>query len=319
MSAAISGLIATLGREHPALWRTCYPRAYADTGAWHSPKYPAAFFGLSAMRSANNPISTWPGSLQNAYVVAAQCARHTMPTYFVGRSLIEAISRSAPPADLDWQTMAMPFPGLTFILPKGAFRHPIDGECGFVSIARAGHMEEIHFPALGCPRLTVNGGNLIAVAVTHEPENFNMFDASLAKDSPTIGGISAAHGVYDHFGADGMPVQKALEPEEKDFTTAMFGLAIRLVLVMMARPEIVSPGSSNGKASKASGVEFWTPNIIGKNYRITVESSKSGSDGGHGSPRLHWRRGHFRQQAFGTGMSQHRTLWIEPTLVGGDQ
>lgn len=33
-------------------------------------------------------------------------------------------------------------------------------------------------------------------------------------------------------------------------------------------------------------------------------------------PRLHWRRGHIRQQAYGAGRALHRPVFIEPQLIG---
>lgn len=35
-----------------------------------------------------------------------------------------------------------------------------------------------------------------------------------------------------------------------------------------------------------------------------------------GGVKAHWRRGHFRNQACGAGLREHRLIWIEPTLVG---
>jgi len=33
----------------------------------------------------------------------------------------------------------------------------------------------------------------------------------------------------------------------------------------------------------------------------------------------HWRRGHWRNQAFGQGRSEHKLIWIRPTLVRKDK
>lgn len=41
--------------------------------------------------------------------------------------------------------------------------------------------------------------------------------------------------------------------------------------------------------------------------------------GTHASPRLHWRRGHFRNQAYGVKHSERKVIWIEPTLIGADE
>lgn len=50
---------------------------------------------------------------------------------------------------------------------------------------------------------------------------------------------------------------------------------------------------------------------------IYFEVRSSSTDGGgiHGNRATHWRRGHWRQQAYGKGMMQRRMRWIRPTLI----
>lgn len=40
--------------------------------------------------------------------------------------------------------------------------------------------------------------------------------------------------------------------------------------------------------------------------------------GHHRSPRLHFRSGHYREQAIGAGRLEHKTIWIEPMIVMAD-
>ena len=40
--------------------------------------------------------------------------------------------------------------------------------------------------------------------------------------------------------------------------------------------------------------------------------------GHHASPGTHWRRGHFRMQAYGPHHAERRPAWIAPVLVNGD-
>ncbi len=94
----------------------------------------------------------------------------------------------------------------------------------------------------------------------------------------------------------------------------MTTLVFSLVFAMNARKELLERGKPTGKAAK-SGLEFWTPNIIGKEY--VLGGSKSGAHGGT-SPRMHWRRGHMRQQPYGEGRNFRREQWIEPTLIASE-
>jgi hypothetical protein len=85
------------------------------------------------------------------------------------------------------------------------------------------------------------------------------------------------------------------------------------IYAMSARPEYVEHGERVGKR-KGTQSEIWTPNIIGRKYSVKTRAVAQAEPAG--SVRLHWRRGHFRQQAIGVGRSQHKTIWIEPMMVG---
>jgi hypothetical protein len=90
-------------------------------------------------------------------------------------------------------------------------------------------------------------------------------------------------------------------------------LLLNLFYAMAARPEYVEGGSRVG-THKKSGAEIWTPNLIGRKYQS--KSDPNMETGTHISPRMHWRRGHFRHQAYGVGRMEHKIIWIEPMLIG---
>lgn len=48
----------------------------------------------------------------------------------------------------------------------------------------------------------------------------------------------------------------------------------------------------------------------------TWDEAGFGVNSGGTSRRTHFRRGHFRNQAFGSGLTQRRLTWIRPTVVG---
>ena len=83
---------------------------------------------------------------------------------------------------------------------------------------------------------------------------------------------------------------------------------------MNARDELWERGKYTRKTAK-SRVAFWTPNIIRKNYTLKGENSATHAGV---SPRMHWRRGHMRQQPYGEGRSLRREQWIEPTLIAAE-
>lgn len=87
-------------------------------------------------------------------------------------------------------------------------------------------------------------------------------------------------------------------------------LAIFTYLNLDRAKDTVSQAEATGKA-KAKGNTFWKPAMIGLGLTVTGTSTQ----GNHASPFAHLRRGHWRWQNFGKGLSQRRRIWIEPTLV----
>lgn len=52
--------------------------------------------------------------------------------------------------------------------------------------------------------------------------------------------------------------------------------------------------------------------------KTTPETASINTEPGDGTKRAHWRRGHFREQAYGEKWSLHRLRWIKPTLINAD-
>jgi hypothetical protein len=110
------------------------------------------------------------------------------------------------------------------------------------------------------------------------------------------------------------PCAVVMSPDETKFNTWLTTLVLKLLLFMLARPNDVQHGSIARVVKQrrtGSPIEFWHPNVMGRNY-VTAREMSAGT---HASPRLHWRRGHFRNQRHGPGFSLVKTIWIEPVLV----
>jgi hypothetical protein len=94
---------------------------------------------------------------------------------------------------------------------------------------------------------------------------------------------------------------------------------IKLLVVLNTRPNLVERGQCvrprRIKRGRVKQRELWSPNLIGWRYRVASASPA----GTHASPRLHWRRGHIRNQPFGMGRTLRRLVWIEPMLIGGKE
>ena len=112
--------------------------------------------------------------------------------------------------------------------------------------------------------------------------------------------------------------QYDVSTDDKPFMARVAHLAFNTLQLMLARPNMVSMGSLVKRVhdQKKSIQTFWSPNTIGKDYRLKRESLPLG--GTHASPRGHWVRGFWRYQACGSNYSQHKEIWIEPFWRGGE-
>ena len=112
--------------------------------------------------------------------------------------------------------------------------------------------------------------------------------------------------------------QGDIAPHGKDFLARVAHLVFNTLQLMLARPELVSMGSLVKQVHKErqSVKAFWSPNTIGRDYRLRHEPRPLG--GNHASPRGHWVRGFWRDQACGPHYSEHKEIWIEPFWRGGE-
>jgi hypothetical protein len=98
----------------------------------------------------------------------------------------------------------------------------------------------------------------------------------------------------------------------KQFQHACLRVLFTILFAMAARPEYIERGHKMG-THKKSGSEIWRPNLIGRKYATRIDPNAE--TGTHASPRMHWRRGHFRYQPFGIGRTERKVIWIEPMLI----
>ena len=117
---------------------------------------------------------------------------------------------------------------------------------------------------------------------------------------------------------ENMAVTDSVLPSGADveFLNVLADIGLRLILYMIARPDeiekaqLVSPGITKKRKDLK---EVWTPNFLGRNYSLR---GLNNMDNPRHSPRMHWRRGHYRNQPYGDHMSLKKLIWIEPTIVG---
>jgi hypothetical protein len=293
----------------PRIWRLCYPRSYQVSSIYASPKQLAgelvAIYAVYPSRK-QMPLHE-QGMLAQAILGAAGLVQLRVPIFFVAPDLLRAVQLSIPPVDLDWVNLHLPFESAAFALPRGSLSHPEHGEISYVWYSRM--RKGMPFPRFGEAKYHgIAEDDLFLVRGTcAEAKEAPSFQRLIAhSEAPTLD-LKDHHAVVGKAGF-------GVTDEDSDVVSAITTLIFSLVFAMNARRGLWEHGRPTGKTAK-SGVEFWTPNIIGKGY--VLKGHQTGAHAGT-SPRMHWRRGHMRQQPFGEGRRLRREQWIEPSLIAAE-
>jgi hypothetical protein len=293
-------------REHPALWRKCYPRVYQSIGGFESPRFVAISLA-AAIQWIEVDRASAPLSCVHLACVASRAFDYNLPALFVGKEFFGAICQTDLPADTRWTEAQLPYEAGLLYLPLGAMRDPEGASVNVLAWWRARKGEQVMVGER--TQINCKADQLTVVAIC-EPSSQRMY--SRAVDStqtpyiiaPTI--EAGARGVWD------LPITS----DDETFLSRMVSVCFSLLIAQTARPELLTPEHrATGKRTKKAPREIWTPNFLGKGYTARRETA----EGTHASPRLHWRRGHFRNQAYGPKHSERKTIWIEPTLIGSDE
>ena len=56
-----------------------------------------------------------------------------------------------------------------------------------------------------------------------------------------------------------------------------------------------------------------------QNIKVFEHAEAEPGEGKGKAKNVHWRRGHFKRQAYGPGWSKHRTIFVRPVMVNRNQ
>ncbi len=307
-----------LSRGRPELWAKCYPKIYegVDGGEHYSAKLVGYLLLAVALKIEQPEVHLYQHFNETVEAIwASRLASYRVPIFWLSREITEALKLTTLPVTLDLTIMKLPFEAAVFMLPKGSLTYQgeaTDVVC--VSYARAAMREEI--PSI----------NPVAVKTITGRGDFSVFAGIL--DGLLLNWSHPWEQPLDIAQLDATIQDTANEPLQTDFQTEVtpYGkdfmsrvahLVFNTLQLMLARPELVSMGSSLKQVHKKQSIKaFWSPNTIGANYRLRSESQLLG--GSHASPRGHWVRGFWRAQACGPNHSEHKEVWIEPFWRGGE-
>jgi hypothetical protein len=260
-----------------------------------------------------------------------QMARRKMPMFFIAPDLLEAIERTDFADDIRWPELELPFEQGIFILPKGAWSHPEDGEVSMILWGRY-RPGDYPPPALGLPPVDINVHSMVLLCLCVDRGMW--YDSTFeSKRLPAIRLRNMFHlapGENFPRAVRSVPyLDQDLTDQDQKFLEQLAVIAFGTFMVMNAKPELVEHGKLMRRVVKPDRTrEFWSPNVIGPRYKLKREvprivdgkfAKTAGTGGAHASPRMHWRRGHLRQQAHGPQRRDRKTIWIEPALIGANE
>lgn len=313
----------------PELMKAFYPRIYENIGRYHSPRAcAAAMVNIMAetLRYGYHKTAT-------AYRLALPGLRYLrdkrVPMFFLAPDLLEAVMRTDFDDDINWRELQLPFETGLLMLPKGSLVHPDDGECAMIMWSRLRQGEHPP-PCPGIPVSVLPHDAFVMLGLC--PEKCMWYDSILTANVLSTLRIRNLFSLEP--GQAAPNIQKSnfmdedLNEADSAFAEKMGVILFGTILAMNARPLLVEHGrflKRVGKADKAR--EFWSPNIIGARYKFKREVPRIAAGkfvqdarqhGTHASPRMHWRRGHYRNQPYGPKLKEHKTIWIEPCLIGAE-
>lgn len=310
MTPTAKELCDTWERQHPELWKRCYPRAYQGVGEFESPRFVALSIAAAITWLERSP-QTAPISMQHLAFIASRAFDFGLPAFFVAREFFAAINQTELPNDLRWTDAKLPHEAGLLYLPVGALRDLEGTSVNILAWMRMRAGEEIMIgERVKCKAAFGGEDDSFMVAAICQSESERAYSRAVAASqtpyivAPTVL-IPGGDGIFD------LPITA----DDEVFLSHMVAVCFSLLLSIHAKPELLTPGCrAEGKKTKKAQREIWTPNVIGKNYMVKREHQ----GGNHASPRYHWRRGHFRAQRHGAGLQQVKTIWLEPMLIGGN-
>ena len=295
----------------PDHWALCYPKQYQVSSTYPSPKQLAV--NLMEFRAPNEDVKLLLGSTDKrlALLAASVLVKFKVPIFFVAPDLLAAVRMSVPPIDLDWIDMRLPFDSAAFALPRGSLSHTSRGDVSYLWYARIRKGQPYYLYPEPTP-LGIADEDAFMVFISCMDRNV-LSHIVPGSSQPTIPMKDLSNG-FELIDASTLSRAGFVE-DDMTLVSSAVTLLFSLLFVMSAREGLWERGQWTGKRSKR-GLEFWTPNILGKDYVLKRNTQSSGSGA---SPRMHWRRGHMRQQPYGENHSLRRSQWIEPVLVAAER
>lgn len=268
--------------QRPDLYKLVYPKAYQYVPSnYQSPKkFADSLIAFMLDLLQREKTEEIESTLDCIRQFLHYGEKYKLPSFFVDRQFYRAMWNTDVKDNIDYETLKLPFPAQLLYLPQ-------DIEKEYLLFDRDVDNEPVSIVGLCTYTTTTNRKQFIFFQCSR-----NYFRL-IAKEANTVS-----------------------EYLQQYSANKSFNMAINILLARLARPSLYSEGTTVRTRGKKTFKELWTPNFIGKGYKTKEEGISTGT---HASPRVHWRRGHFRNQHFGIKNAEQKIIWIEPTLVGVEE
>jgi len=346
--------ITRIAERQPLTYKATYPKRITPPNGYFNPKYFAITLWSELQVGFMPELNMLPHvtGLLNALMQL----EYRVPTYFVKSEFAQAVAQTEPPADFKFSEIKWPLPAMLFVLPTDFVMNYFGYLCPFLSVtvSPAGMYPDRLKNLPLCPDIqgqTVPATLKMLNTLSNKADRFNVVYPVYGNGKDTLpvdytGSYTLGMNVNematapfqdatyletstypDSFSAENALKSGSLPAEgepERIFNVKVQAFAVKLMLALTARPNYITVGTVSRPQKIKKGVvrdELWHPNLIGWDYRAHRATNTAGT-GTHASPRLHWRRGHLRNQPFGpkpwTETSTKRLVWIEPILVNAE-
>lgn len=295
----ISSLIDGIKKHNPEVWKETEPKVYKNADQWHDYRFPFLTFAgaLAFWKFNQNQTIVKDDEMRENMISVLIHKKYNFPLFFLSRELFLAAFHTDCLPEVDWKKLTMPFPAMTFVLPKNSLS--VNGEqILYITVTKA-KKGDYRDSDLNTPIILANDA-LFFRAFTDTGVTFTRTQAEIYyRGNPLKVRTDNSY-------------QTAIDEQELGFLEKVIELSFNIIFAMISRPEFIGSGKKIGFHKKQK-TEIWSPNILGAKY---IYKRAASSDNSNFKRRLHWRRGHFRNQRIGIGLTESKIIWIEPMIVG---
>ena len=346
MHPEIETFLTRLPAIHPQTYKAVYPRRITPPGGYLNPKYFSVSLWSALEVGFQSEMNMLPHitGLMNALTLL----EYRVPTFFVRSEFAQAVAQTEPPADFKFGEIKWPMPAMLFVLPTDFVMRYFGFNVPFLSVSRSAigtypamfkNMPKCEMPIHAVHPVENRMERFSVVYPVYSEHNtpvdytgtypmtlnVNQIDQAPYEDA-TYMEEARLKQEFGDYGLDRSQPDLPAEGEaERLFNSKVQSFAVKLMLALTAQPNFITIGTQSRKTKIKHGRvrdEIWNPNLIGWDYKAKRVPTEGGAEGTHASPRLHWRRGHMRNQPYGpkpwTDTSSKRLTWIEPCLISAD-